>query len=98
MGVLLAALLAGPGGLAATRALIISIPLALAYAFFCLSAWYVARSTPLGPTGGVRLVATALTASAISSAVWLVVARGWLELVAPGIGVAPGRLFPALQP
>jgi len=97
VGVLLAALLAGPGGLTGTRSLVISIPLALVYAFFCLSAWYVARSTPLGPTGGMRLVATAVTASVISSAVWLIVARGWLELVASGIGVAPGRLFPALR-
>ena len=64
VGVLLAALLAGPGGLARdASARDLPIPLALVYAFFCLSAWYVSRSTPLGPTGAVRLVATALTAS-----------------------------------
>ena len=97
VGVLLAALLAGPGGLATTRSLAISIPLALVYAFFCLSAWYVARSTPIGPTGGVRLIVTALTASAISSAAWLVVARGWLELFAEGSQLAPRELFPALR-
>jgi two-component system, LytTR family, sensor histidine kinase AlgZ len=97
VGVLLAALLAGPGGLAATRSLAISVPLALVYAFVCLSAWYVARSTPLGATGAVRLVATALTASVISSAVWLVVARGWLELSAEKGRLAPGDLFPALR-
>jgi len=97
VGMLLAALLAGPGGLSATRSLVVAIPLALVYAFFCLSAWYVARSTPLGPTGGVRLIATALTASAISSAAWLVVARGWLELFAEGNRVAPPELFPALR-
>lgn len=97
VGMLLAALLAGPGGLSAARSLVVAIPLALVYAFFCLSAWYVARSTPLGPTGGVRLIATALTASAISSAAWLVVARGWLELFAEGSRVAPPDLFPALR-
>jgi hypothetical protein len=97
VGVLLAALLAGPGGLAVTRSLVISVPLALVYAFFCLSAWYVARSTPLGATGAVRLAATALTASVISSAVWLVVARGWLELFAEGARLAPRELFPALR-
>ncbi len=97
VGMLLAALLAGPGGLSATRSLVVAIPLALVYAFFCLSAWYVARSTPLGPTGGVRLIATALTASAISSAAWLVVARGWLELFAEGNRIAAAELFPALR-
>ena len=97
VGVLLAALLAGPGGLSAARSLSVSVPLALVYAFFCLSAWYVARSTPLGPTGGMRLVATALTASVISSAAWLVVARGWLEVFAEGSRLAPPELFPAVR-
>ena len=97
VGVLLAALLAGPGGLTAARSLSVSVPLALVYAFFCLSAWYVARSTPLGPTGGMRLVATALTASGISSAAWLIVARGWLELFAQGSRLAPPELFPAVR-
>jgi len=97
VGALLAALLAGAGGLAVTRSLVISVPLALVYAFFCLSAWYVARSTPLGATGAVRLAVTALTASVISSAVWLVVARGWLELFAEGARIAPRELFPALR-
>ena len=97
VGMLLAALLASPGGLTAARSLVIAIPLALVYAFFCLSAWYVARSTPLGPTGGLRLVATALTASVISSAAWLVVARGWLELFAEGNRVPSRELFPALR-
>ena len=46
VGLLLAALLAGPGGLATVDALAIALPIAIAYAFFCLSAWYVARSTP----------------------------------------------------
>jgi len=97
MGVLLAALLAGPAGLAAARALAIAIPLALVYAFFCLSAWYVARSTPLGSTAALRLVATALTASMISSAAWLVVARGWLELFVEGSQLGARDLFPAVR-
>jgi hypothetical protein len=98
VGVLLAALLAGPGGLVATRSLAISVPLALVYAFVCLSAWYVARSTPLGATGAVRLAATALTASVISSGVWLIVARGWLEVFTEGASRSSGELFLALRP
>src|SRR5262245_58849703 len=84
VGLLLAALLAGPGGLDALRAMAVAVPLALAYAFFCLSAWYVSRSSPLGAAGALRLIATVLTSSIISSALWLVVARGWLELFARG--------------
>jgi two-component system sensor histidine kinase AlgZ len=98
LGLLLSALLAGPGGLAAAQALAIAVPLALAYAFFCLSAWYVARSTPIGPTGPVRLIATALTSSMISSALWLVVARGWLEVFTRGSELAPAGVFLALRP
>ncbi|MFL6279930.1 MAG: sensor histidine kinase [Vicinamibacterales bacterium] len=98
LGLLLAALLAGPGGLAAAQALAISLPLALAYAFFCLSAWYVARSTPIGSTGPVRLIATALTSSIISSAVWLVIARGWLELFTRGSELAPAGVFLVVRP
>ena len=98
LGLLLAALLTGPGGLAAAQALGIALPLALAYAFVCLSAWYVARSTPLGPTGPVRLIATALTSSMISSALWLVVARGWLEVFTRGSELASTRVFLAVRP
>jgi len=98
LGILLAALIAGPGRLAWTQALAIAVPLALAYAFFCLSAWYVSRSTPLAPTGTIRLVATALTASVMSSTAWLVVARGWIEIFARGAGLADMDAgFPALR-
>lgn len=98
IGLLLAALLMGPGGVAAIQALAISLPLALAYAFFCLSAWYVARSNPLGPTGAVRLIATSLTSSILSSALWLVIARGWLEVFTPGSALASPPAFLAIRP
>jgi hypothetical protein len=98
VGLLLAALLAGPGGLATGDALAIALPIAIAYAFFCLSAWYVARSTPIGPTGPIRLTATAVTSSVISSAAWLVIARGWLEIFTRGSELASPRVFLALRP
>jgi hypothetical protein len=98
LGILLAAVLAAPGGLDAASSLAVAIPLALLYAFFCLSAWYVARSTPIGPTGSVRMAATGLSASVISSAAWLIVARGWFELFARGETLAHvDRAFPALR-
>jgi two-component system sensor histidine kinase AlgZ len=98
LGLLLAALLGAPGSLSAAQSAGISIPLTLVYAFFCLSAWYVAGSTPLGPTGHVRVITTGLTASIMSSAAWLVVARGWLQVFVRGEELAEvHRVFPALR-
>ncbi len=98
IGLSLAAFLVAAGGLTPFAALAIALPIALAYAFFCLSAWYVARSTPIGPTGPVRLMVTALSSSVISSAIWLVVARGWLEIFTRGSEIAPARVFLAVRP
>lgn len=81
-GVLLSALLARPGGPASSESLAIAVPLAITYAFFCLSAWYVSRSAPLATTGTIRLIASALSAALISSAAWLAMARAWIEVLA----------------
>jgi two-component system sensor histidine kinase AlgZ len=78
-GVLLAALLVAQVGFGWASALLVSLPLAWLYAFVCLSAWYVARGMPLSATASVRIVATALTASAIASAGWIVAARIWIR-------------------
>jgi signal transduction histidine kinase len=85
VGTLLAALLGGPGGLTTSQSLAIAMPLAITDAFFCLSAWYVSRTMPLASTGFVRLVGTALTAAAVSSAGWLLLGRIWIEVLA-GLG------------
>jgi hypothetical protein len=98
VGFLLAALLATAGTIPAARTVAIAIPAALVYAFICLSAWYVARSTPLAASGGVRIVTTGLTAAIISSAAWLLLARGWLQIFADGEALAAvNRAFPALR-
>ena len=86
-GALLAALLTGQGGLGTRQASLLGFPLAIIYAFVCLSAWYVARSTPLATSGLVRLIATAIGAAFISSAFWLIAARAWRSLVARWWGV-----------
>jgi hypothetical protein len=80
VGVLLAAVLASQARLTIVRALVAAVPLAAMYAFVCLSAWYVARSMPLG-TGGVRIAATVTTASLASAAAWALIARGWTRLL-----------------
>jgi two-component system, LytTR family, sensor histidine kinase AlgZ len=80
-GVLLAAVLASQAELTVAESLLVTLPLATMYAFVCLSAWYVARSMPLGGTGGVRIAATATTASLASSAAWALLARVWTRLL-----------------
>ena len=77
VGAILAAPLGSYATLSRSTSLLIALPLAVMYGFVCLSAWYVARSMPLGRTGVVRIAATAMTASLSSSAGWLLLARGW---------------------
>jgi histidine kinase len=81
-GVLLAALIDSAAGLSWRQSLGVAMPLMLTYAFFCLSAWYVSKSMPLAATAVLRLVVTALTAACVSSAAWLGLARGWMEVAA----------------
>jgi two-component system sensor histidine kinase AlgZ len=92
---LLAQVLAARLGLAWLQAAFVALPVALVYAFVCLSAWYVARSLPIKTTGTARIILTGLASSMISSAVWLavagfwlgfLVARGWLPAFARGSG------------
>src|SRR5260221_3291114 len=82
LGVLLAALLALQGVLGWIDALIVAVPLAVSYGFLCLSAWYVAGGSPVDRVGAARVGATAVGASLLSSAIWLLIARGWLGLIA----------------
>jgi len=81
-GILLSSLIARPGSPGSIEALAIAVPLAIMYAFFCLSAWYVSRSAPLANTGTIRPLVSALTSALITSAVWLLLARVWIELLA----------------
>ena len=97
LGVLLAAILALQGGLPWTNALVGGVPMAVAYSFICLSAWSVARSMPLAGTGAIRVVATTLAAAALSAAMWLVLGRGWLALVATQWPAPGTRTFAAIQ-
>jgi hypothetical protein len=81
LGVLLAALLDLQGAFHWVDAAIVALPLAMVYGFLCLSSWYVTGGSPVGRARAWRNLATAVVASFISSAVWLLVARGWLTAV-----------------
>jgi two-component system sensor histidine kinase AlgZ len=98
VGALLAGLLAAQGGLTWPAAFAVALPLATAFGFVCLSAWYISRSMPLATTGARRIAATGLTAAVISSGAWLLIARGWLEVFTRAAGLFDvGRAFPALR-
>jgi two-component system, LytTR family, sensor histidine kinase AlgZ len=81
LGVLLAALLALQGALVWTDALLVAVPLSIAYGFLCLSAWYVTGGSPVERIGALRVGASAVASSFLSSAVWLLLARGWMALI-----------------
>ena len=79
---LLAALLAGRMGLTWLQAALVVLPIAAAYAFVCLSAWYVARSLPIASVGrGRRSWRPGIVASLLSSGGWLVMARPWVGVL-----------------
>ncbi len=81
LGVLLAALLALQGALGWRDALLVAVPLSIAYGFLSLSAWYVTGGSPVDKVGAARVAATAVVSSFLSSAVWLLLARGWMGLI-----------------
>ena len=83
--------LAHPGGWAASLA--VALPLALLYAFQCLSAWYVVCAAPLPETGLGRLLATLGAAATFSSLLWIAAGAGWSGLVSrlPALAEAAPR-------
>jgi len=78
LGALLAVALARTGELGATEALLFVLPLALVYGNICLAAWYVCRAVPLRTSGLVRLFGTHAATAILSSALWMLIARGWI--------------------
>jgi len=98
LGVLLAALLALQGVFSWLVAELVAIPLAVSYGFLCLSAWYVTGGSPVDRVGPLRVAVTAITASLLSSAIWLLLARGWLAVIAAlGFSGVPVNLSSAFR-
>jgi two-component system, LytTR family, sensor histidine kinase AlgZ len=81
LGGLLAALLGLQGVLGWLEAAVVAVPLSISYGFLSLSAWYVTGGSPVDRVGPVRVGVTAVIASFLSSAVWLLIARGWMGLI-----------------
>ena len=82
LGLLLAALLALQGVLPLGEAISFALPLSVAYGLLCLSAWYVSRGLPVERAEPFLVIATACAAAFVSSALWLLAARGWLGVLA----------------
>jgi sensor histidine kinase YesM len=78
---LLAQPISGRVGLTWLQAVLVALPMALVYAFVCLSAWFVARSLPIKTSGLARILLTGFISSLLSSAVWLAIAGFWIAFL-----------------
>ncbi len=83
------------------EALLLSVPLALVYAFICLASYYPCRAAPVSLVSFPRLLVTHFLAAVFSAALWLFLAITWavtLETLPPFAGVAErlGRLVVVL--
>ncbi len=78
--------------------LLVVVPLAVLYAFVCLSAWYPSQANPPG-TPLRRLIGVQLGAATASTVAWLLLGRGWSTLLGrwrPGVLEAYDRMLPLL--
>ena len=82
LGALLAGLLALQSVFGWVDASLVAIPLSISFGFLSLSAWYVTGGSPVERTGALRVAVTATAASFLSAALWLLIARAWLSLIA----------------
>jgi len=82
LGALLATVVAQQGqGLPWLDALLFSLPPLIAYAFVCLSAWYVCRAMPLATSRVPSVLAAAGLAAAINGGLWVALNEAWLSLL-----------------
>src|SRR5262245_39309774 len=69
---ILAALLVFVGSLSWLEAGALAAPLALFYAFICLSSWNICRAVPAGRSTFARLAGTLGLTSVVAAALWVV--------------------------
>jgi signal transduction histidine kinase len=78
--------------------LLVVVPMAVLYAFVCISAWYPSQANPPG-TPLPQLLGVQLAAAAASTAAWLLLGRGWSTFLGrwrPGAVEAYDRMVPLL--
>ena len=76
VALLIAAMLALGAGVSWLQSIALAIPLALLYAFVCLSGWYISRQIPRSAPDLFRLLGAHTAAACLSSALWLALGRG----------------------
>ncbi len=74
-----------------TDAVVFAGPLTLAYAFACLSAWWVCRSNPIGSLDPMRLFAKLFGVALQSSALWVGMATLWAVFLSRQFAIGPDR-------
>jgi two-component system, LytTR family, sensor histidine kinase AlgZ len=90
LALLVAYLLVMMGGLLWEEAVTLSVPLALFYAFICLTPWYMCRVLPLDGSPALKILGNHLAAAIVAGLTWIVLAKG--------LGLALGRyLFARLN-
>src|SRR6478672_3371757 len=72
---LLALLLRAAAGLAWALAAELAGPLALLYAFVCLTPWYLCRMLPLGATHPAKVAVEHLGSAVLATGLWVVAAQ-----------------------
>src|SRR5215831_8869372 len=96
---LLAYLLAPSTGIHRDVALLIAAPLCLAYAFVCLSAWYVCLGTPLGQYSLSRVVVRQAVPALVATALWLLAAKVYvIELAGTALFAGLDKQFSPAMP
>jgi two-component system sensor histidine kinase AlgZ len=79
---LLTTLLVYTGHLRWGPSLALALPLILVYAFICLAGWYLCKSFPLQHTRLIRLISIYAIAAFLSSSIWVLIGRGWVNTLA----------------
>jgi sensor histidine kinase YesM len=99
IAVLLSYLLEATTGISSAEAAALAFPLCFAYAFFCLSAWYVCLGSPLGKHSLSQIAFRQTMAALVGAGLWILAARVLaieLSSIASFHGI--DRRFPAAVP
>jgi two-component system, LytTR family, sensor histidine kinase AlgZ len=81
------------------EAVVLAIPLCLFYAFFCLSAWYPCRTTPIDGVSFEKLLMTHVGGALVAAGIWTFAAWVLAWILSSSVNAFRGlneRLFPQL--
>jgi hypothetical protein len=78
---LLAGLVAVSGTFTWGESFVLSVPMALVYAFMCLASFYLCRAFPLRGAAFLQLLGVYSIAAFLSSSLWMMFGRAWVALL-----------------